>query len=415
MLVGTVRLALGSLSDTIPPTTASCFQLSMKLTSITAPAWCGALLCLSLPSSAKPRTQNQESLKQEAAMAIRRGVAFLEKAQDEATGSIGDAEQPAITALAVLAILGDPGRDSKSLPGAAKKGYDFIASTAKPDGGLYVKGLANYNTSISLTALMEHPTGDFRPLARQARAYITGLQQDNEEPGVADHSHDGGIGYGGSSKYSDLSNTHFALEALYFAQALDAEQPPSPDEPKLNYAAAIDFVSRCQNLKKHNASAWVSEDPANRGGFVYEPGVSKAGEQDVGEGKKALRSTGSISYAGLLSLIYAKLTPEDERVKAVLEWLQNNFSASENPGLGGQGLYYYYHSMAKALTALNLGELKKSDGTVIDWRHEIGNRILNSQQPDGSWINPTARWRESDAIYATALATLTLIHIHNSL
>jgi len=386
----------------------------MKRIALMSLGLCVAMLPLAMPAAAQQRTQNQESLKQEAAMAIRRGVTFLEKAQD-ATGAIGDPEQPAITALAVLAIVGDPGRDPKTLPETAKRGYDFIASTAKPDGGLYVKGLANYNTSICLTALMAHPTGDHRPLARHARAFITGLQQDNGEQGEADHTHDGGIGYGGSSNFSDISNTHFALEALYYAQALDAEEPPPPNEPTLNYEAAIAFVSRCQNLKAHNASAWVSEDPANKGGFVYEPGVSKAGEQELGNGKMALRSSGSISYAGLLSLIYAKLTPDDERVQAVLAWLQDNFSVTENPGLGGQGLYYYYHSMAKALTALNIGDLKKSDGTTIDWRQEIGNQILNTQQPDGSWTNPTARWRESDTVYATALATLTLIHIHNSL
>jgi len=386
----------------------------MKPISLFVPILSWAVMALAPPVAAQARTQNQESLKQEAAMAIRRGVAFLEKLQAE-NGAIGDPEQPAITALSVLAILGDPGRDPGELPVSARKAYDFIASTAQPDGGLYVKGLANYNSSICLTALMAHPEGDLRPLARRARAFITGLQQDNEEKGEADHSHDGGIGYGGSSPLSDLSNTHFALEALYYAQALDAEQPPGPDEPTLNYEAAIAFVSRCQNLKAHNPSPWVSEDPANKGGFIYEPGVSKAGEQDIGDGKQALRSTGSISYAGLLSLIYANLSPEDERVQAVLEWLQNNFSATENPGLGGQGLYYYYHSMAKALTTLNLGTLRAQDGTAIDWRQSIGNQILNTQQPDGSWINPTARWRESDALYATALATLTLIHIHNSL
>ncbi|MFN0126931.1 MAG: prenyltransferase/squalene oxidase repeat-containing protein [Verrucomicrobiales bacterium] len=377
-----------------------------------APLIC--VVALIPPAAAQARTQNQESLKQEAAMAIRRGVGFLEKAQAP-NGAMGDPEQPAITALAVLAILGDPGRDPDSLPPSAKKGFDFIASTAQPDGGLYVKGLANYNTSICLTALMAHPQGDLRPLARRARAFVAGLQQDNGEKDEADHTHDGGIGYGGSSQYSDLSNTHFALEALYYAQTLDAEQPPSENEPKLNYEAAIAFVSRCQNLKAHNSSAWVSEDPANKGGFVYEPGVSKAGEQDLGDGRKALRSSGSISYAGLLSLIYAKLSPDDDRVKAVLAWLQDNFSATENPGLGGQGLYYYYHSMAKALTALNLGQLQKSDGTQIDWRQKIGNQILNAQDPSGSWTNPAARWRESDTAYATALATLTLIHIHNSL
>jgi squalene-hopene/tetraprenyl-beta-curcumene cyclase len=102
-------------------------------------------------------------------------------------------------------------------------------------------------------------------------------------------------------------------------------------------------------------------------------------------------------------------------VKAVLDWLRNNFSATENPGLGGQGLLYYYHSMAKALTVLNIGDLETNDGRSIDWRTEVGNQLLRTQKPDGSWANDTARWRESDPVYATALATLTLIHIHHSL
>ncbi len=358
--------------------------------------------------------KNDESLKQETAQAIRRAVQFLEQQQDAATGAIGDKENPGITALAALAIVGDPAREGKTVPESAQKAYGFIASTAKPDGGLYVKGLANYNTSLCLTALMQHPAGDFRPLARKARAFLIGLQQDEGEQGELDQSHDGGIGYGGSSPRSDLSNTHFALEALYYAQALDAEQP-SKDEPKLNYEAAIAFVSRCQNLKAKNDQPWVSEDAKNKGGFVYEPGVSKAGEEKTADGKTALRSTGSISYAGLLSLIYAKLEKDDERVKAVLDWLRGNFSATENPGLGGQGLYYYYHSMAKALTALNMAELKTEDGKAIDWRSEVGNQALRTQKADGSWINDTARWRESDPVYATALVALTLIHIHNSL
>ncbi|MGI8604119.1 MAG: prenyltransferase/squalene oxidase repeat-containing protein [Verrucomicrobiales bacterium] len=376
------------------------------------------LICLGLalcvPGAAPSRARNQESLKNETAQAVRRAVHFLEKSQDS-SGAIGDRENPAITALAVLAILGDPVASKKAFPETAGKAYDFIASCAKPDGGIYVKGLANYNTALCLTGLMAHPRGDYRPLARKARSFVIGLQQDNDEPGKPDHDHDGGVGYGGSSKYSDLSNTHFALEALYYAQALDAEQPPAAGERRLNYEAAIAFVSRCQNLKSGNDQAWVSEDAKNKGGFVYEPGISKAGEERLPDGRVALRSTGSISYAGLLSLIYAKMDRNDPRVKAVLEWLQKNYALEENPGLGQQGLFYYYHSMAKALTLLNIAELTLTDGSKADWREQLGNKLLREQKPDGSWINGTGRWRESDPIYTTALAALTLIHIHNSL
>jgi squalene-hopene/tetraprenyl-beta-curcumene cyclase len=143
--------------------------------------------------------------------------------------------------------------------------------------------------------------------------------------------------------------------------------------------------------------------------------VSKAGEENLPDGRTALRSTGSISYAGLLSLIYAKLDPNDPRIRAVLAWLEKNYTTTENPGLGQQGLYYYFHSMAKALTLLKVQELKTDDGRAIDWRTELGNRLLQTQKSDGSWANENGRWRESDPVYATALAILTLEHIHHSL
>ena len=371
-----------------------------------------ATVCLVTPARA---ANDHESLRQETAQAIRRSVQYLEKLQDESVGSIGDKENPAITALAVMAIMGDPGHGKNTVPPSADKAYRFLVSQAKADGGIYAKGLANYNTSLALTALMLDPRPVNRDAAKKAQQFLVGLQQDNGEPGKMDHDHDGGIGYGGSSPHSDLSNTHFALEALYYAQALDAEKPADPKEKKLNYEAAITFVTRCQNLKARNDQPWASDDERNKGGFVYEPGVSKAGEEKLPDGKTALRSTGSISYAGLLSLIYAKLDKSDERVTAVLDWLQANYTVKENPGLEKQGLYYYYHSMAKALSVLNIKDLKLKDGRTVDWREELGNELLRHQKPDGSWTNDTARWRESDAAYATALATLTLIHIHHSL
>ena len=115
----------------------------MKLFTHVTSVVCGLMVLTGMSTPVAARNQNQASLKQEAALAIRRGVKFLEKSQDATTGAIGEAEQPAITGLAVLSILGDPSRDPQALPGSAKKAYDFIASMAQPDGGIYVKGLAN--------------------------------------------------------------------------------------------------------------------------------------------------------------------------------------------------------------------------------------------------------------------------------
>ncbi|WP_009958594.1 hypothetical protein [Verrucomicrobium spinosum] len=45
------------------------------------------------------------------------------------------------------------------------------------------------------------------------------------------------------------------------------------------------------------------------------------------------------------SFIYAGLTPEDPRVQEALQWLGEYYSVEENPGMGAEGLFYYYHTL----------------------------------------------------------------------
>src|SRR5439155_6653523 len=190
---------------------------------------------------------------------------------------------------------------------------------------------------------------------------------------------------------SDISNTLQALGALSLSKYLVKKDSPTPD-PDLNWEAAIHFLQNCQNLPSYNKESWVSDDPKDKGGFVYYPGQSMAGAvTNKSTGKVALRSYGSISYAGLLSYIYAQLDRDDPRVKAVFEWLQKNYTLEENPGMGPQGLFYYFHTMSKALTVYGVDELKLANGKPVDWRKEVAMRILNLQQRDGSWANENAR------------------------
>ena len=61
-----------------------------------------------------------------------------------------------------------------------------------------------------------------------------------------------------------------------------------------------------------------------------------------------------MSYAGLLSFVYADMEKKDPRIVAVLEWLKKNYSVTQNPGMGQQGLFYYYNTMSKALSILDV-------------------------------------------------------------
>ena len=73
-----------------------------------------------------------------------------------------------------------------------------------------------------------------------------------------------------------------------------------------------------------------------------------AGKTDDG----GLRSYGSMTYAGLKSMIFAGLKPDDPRVKAAVEWIKKNYDIDANPGMGQAGLFYGYHTLAKGLECL---------------------------------------------------------------
>jgi squalene-hopene/tetraprenyl-beta-curcumene cyclase len=351
------------------------------------------------------------SLKLELENAIGRGLTWLAGKQS-AEGFWSQAEHPAATALVLTSFQGDPSRFyTRKYEAGITKGYDYLLRNVKPDGGIYGKDLANYNTSISMMALLMANRPEYEPVLKKARAFEIGLQ-DHTESGDALN---GGIGYGGSYKHSDLANTSFALEALYYTRFLKSDLANDPDGKDLNWQAALQFVSRTQNLPGSNDQKWASADPANKGGFIYFPGDSKAGVQQLPDGKTALRSYGSMSYAGLLSLVYAQLDKNDPRVKAVVEWLSKNYTLEENPGMGPEGLYYYYHTMAKALSAAGIDSITLKDGKKVDWRRDLAKRLLNLQNGDGYWVNPNGRWWEKDPSLVTSYATITLEIIHRGL
>ena len=81
-----------------------------------------------------------------------------------------------------------------------------------------------------------------------------------------------------------------------------------------------------------------------------------------------LRSYGSMTYAGLKSMLYAGLGPEDPRVKAAYEGIRRYYTTAENPGLNDAGLYYYYHVFAKALDAIGEPEIVDADNITHDWQ-----------------------------------------------
>jgi squalene-hopene/tetraprenyl-beta-curcumene cyclase len=354
------------------------------------------------------------SLRNEVERAVAKGLAWLEKNQDP-KGFWTTGDNPAVTALALVAFQGRPGRDiTVQRAEVMRKGYAHLLDCMQPDGGIYRKDMPNYNTAVSMLALLAANREEYKAILLKARQFIIGLQSDFGEPGKTDDLFDGGIGYGNRYKHSDMSNTLLALEALYYSKQLaEDEKVAAPRD--LNWAAAIRFIQNCQNLSEYNKQNWVADDPQNKGGFVYYPGNSMAGETNLPSGRVALRSYGSISYAGMLSYIYAGLKPDDPRVKAVFNWLRGNYTLDENPGMGPQGLFFYFHTMTKALTLAEVDRLDTTDGQKIHWRKDLALRLINLQKSDGSWSNDNGRWWEKEPSLVTAYAIISLEMIQRGL
>lgn len=343
--------------------------------------------------------------------AIRRGLGFLLKTQNPG-GWWSSKDHPAVTGLVLTAFMQEPdARQRSEWSSELNRGFDFLLESAQADGSIHRGSLKNYNTSLCLLALAASGNAQYQPVIERARTFLVGSQIDMGQRGRVDSPFDGGVGYGSKYQHSDLNNTVVALEALRKSESLE-RRPKGQEGADLNWAAALNFLQACQNLPSKNSAEWVSSSPADLGGFVYYPGNSMAGStKDPVTGRTALRSYGSMSYAGLLSFIYARLGADDPRVVAVIEWLGRNYTLDENPGMGAQGYFYYLHLMAKALTTAGVESLTLADGTRVAWRDQVSRKLLSLQKPDGSWLNHESRWWEADAAIVTAYVVLTLQEI----
>lgn len=383
---------------------------------------CAVLTLTALPMqlSAADKVINRAkpdlSLKLEVENAIGKGLTWFSGKQ-QAGGNWAQPEYPAVTSLILTAFQGDPSNFYKiRYASNIKNGYDYLLKCAKPDGGIYVKDLKNYNTAIGMMALFTANNPAYEPLLKKGRQYLIRQQDDFGEKGMGDHPLDGGIGYGGTYKNSDINNTTTALESLYYTRYLQSDVADDPDTKDLNWKAVSQFISRTQHLPGSNDQKWVSNDPANRGGFVYFPENSKSPDMKLDDGKTVLHAYGSASYLGLLSLIYAQVDKNDARVKAVIDWHGRNFSLDENPGMEQQGLFYYYYAMAKALSIASVDTMPGKDGKRVNWRQELAKRLIDMQDSDGSWTNKkSGRFWEKDPNLVTAYAVITLEILHRGL
>ena len=328
--------------------------------------------------------------------AIEKGARYLLSVQ-EADGHWSDAQMPALTALPVWALAWSrpnvEGRDK-----AIDKGVLFVLATQREDGGFYMpkpgrggSGLGNYNTSVCLSSLFESGRAPAAAMLK-AREFIASSQL------TGDDTMAGGFGYEKVSRrrYADLSNTSYAMDAMRRTALLE-ELRPGGRRVDLDWEKALAFV---EGLQK--------KDGDERGGAAYNDRTPQGGVATNGAGRVSLRAYGSMSYAAVLSMCSAKLTKADPRVRNALEYCTRFWTVEENPGMGVQGLYYYYDILARALSASGVDALAAEDGRAIDWRGELARKLIALQREDGSWANESNRFWEADPVLCTSFAMLAL-------
>jgi len=348
---------------------------------------------------------------------INDGLTYLLAARDADGGwSMGGAVRPALTAMALKALVQHPDFDTKDP--AVRKGFDILLSyqqkSAPHKGGIFnrAEGLANYSTAVAVMAMTASGDPRFKGATRQAVAFLKGQQivPGAESPDgtkiTPEHPFAGGVSYGKHGR-PDLSNVGMWVQALHDAGV-------SGDDPALQ--RALVFITRTQNRSESNPLAWAAAG-GNDGGFVYAPAVSAStsrGESKAGRGPagRGLRSYGSMTYVGFKSMLYANVARDDPRVRAAYEWIRRYWRLDSNPNmpmtLSKQGLYYYYHVFAKALRAWGAPVIPDAAGRRHNWRHELIDALARRVRPDGSWVNTEDRWHEGSPVLVTCYAVLAL-------
>jgi squalene-hopene/tetraprenyl-beta-curcumene cyclase len=354
-----------------------------------------------------PSASNAAPTEEDWNQTVDKTITYLISTQN-ADGSWGQAPRNrGVTGVIVTGMLqtGKVGADDEPVAKALK----FIESLVNAKAG-HIAGpeatvqLQNYVTCINVMALSAANRPEkYKAIVGDGVKFLKKLQWDEDEGKTDKDDFYGGAGYDSKSR-PDLSNTQFFIDALR-----DAGVPT--DDPSLQ--KALIFVSRCQNLKSEfNGAPWAGK--INDGSFIYSAAGGGQTKTSDDPKKTDMNGYGSMTYAGIKSMIYCGLGKDDKRYKAAFEWIQKNYTLDANPGmpkeLAERGLFYYYHTMAKTLDVMQVETFIDAQGKKHDWRAELTDALKKRQKPDGSFVNINDRWMEGDPNLVGGYALMALSH-----
>lgn len=339
--------------------------------------------------------------------ALTRGAERLLALQND-DDSWGNPPMIGITALCVIALHDAPGIDAGKRDAAIDAGIGFLLDDLDEDGttetlfGLRSQPAfwektpryATYSIAVTLLAMATVDKPEHIPLIKRGRAYLRTLQRVNPNS-----KHHGGFGYGGGGRSANLSITAWSAEAMYHTAYVEGDvQGADPTVTAQNEAMWASIETFLEATQKNPGAGQDAAADSDAGGLGYKPSKNPS---------KVVVS-GAMSYSGYKTMLYAKLSPDDVRVRAVRKYIAANYDLSEDPGRGRAGYYYYLHAMAKALNAAGVDGLKLTDGRLVKWREEVIAVLVGLQAEDGGWHNEHGKYMESIPELVTAYAMMTL-------
>ncbi len=242
---------------------------------------------------------------------VDQAIVFLKSSQN-ANGSWGqEPRSRGETGVVVTGLLqsGRVGPDDAP----AANGLKYIETLVNAKAGHLAgadaaMGLQNYVTSVNVLALTAAKRPEkYKAIVGDGVKFLKKLQWDEEEGKNDKDDFYGGAGYDSKSR-PDLSNTQFFVDALH-----DAGVPA--DDPSLK--KALIFVSRCQNLKsEYNDRPWAGK--INDGSFIYSAAAGGQTKTSDDPKNENLTGYGSMTYAGIKSMIYCGVAKDDRQHKGRL-------------------------------------------------------------------------------------------------
>lgn len=312
----------------------------------------------------------------------------------------------ALTPFILFTLMEVPENMYRRSEEKVQRGLSFLRKHINQHG---IIGLADpdvieypvYSTAYALRVLARYGTEQDSLLIGRMRKYLIG-EQFAEPRGINPvHPAYGSWGFGetnlakGTVGHVDLSHTRRALEALREAGYHDASM----------IKKATRFLRLLQKHPSHPSSPRKAYD----GGFYFSPVVldqNKAGRKD-----DVFRSYATPTCGGLLALLAANHSLDDEPVQTAVRWLEANpilgypqGIPEEDPDQWRKVLFFYHLSVrAEAYHAI------RKEGS---WKKGLVRLISERQKKDGSFSNPFGSPnKEDDPLLATALVVGALTNV----